>query len=237
MIVFRFIQNVPSKEKFWVALSFHAFFNQLCQQSLQDVRTIFHSALQGHHYERSNIDPRINKKLLDAFKFPPNNSFHKKAKLYLPVSHREISIAFESANEEEQESLVHDELAKKTKALLLPDQFWPVDRQHGVVVHVREQDLHGVSAIVEEGDASRREVTGQISHLGLQLSECLLALGSDTQLQNVHLLLHVLEHAVALGRLATVQHREDDADERQDETDDADADDDLLGNGAVNAGR
>jgi hypothetical protein len=153
--------------------------------------------LQRHHYQAGDVNP---------------------------VSHGEVAIALEGPHEEQEERLVHYELAEEPQALLLAHELGLLPLQDDVVVVRREEDIHGVGSVVQEGDAATREVARQVRHLGLELGEGLLALGGDAQLEDVHLLLHVLEHAVALGRLAPVGYEEGDEDDYQDDYGRYDAD-------------
>lgn len=189
-----------------MVFALHALLDELRQQSFQNVRAILHLALERDHDEARDVDA---------------------------VAHREVSIALERPHEQQQERLVHDELAKEPEALVLAHQVLPVPLEYRVVRHAREQDLHGVGPVVQEGYATAGQVARQVRHLRLQLGEGLLAFRRDAQLQDVHLLLHVLQDAVRLGGLASVRDEEADEDDHQEETGRYDPDQGWLLEGPV----
>ena len=91
-----------------MGLALHTTLYQVGQQRLEDVGTVLHPALQGHHDQAGHVDA---------------------------VAHREVAVGLEGADEEEKEGLVHDELAEHAEALLLPYQVRPVPLQDAVVLN------------------------------------------------------------------------------------------------------
>lgn len=71
-----------------------------------------------------------------------------------PVSHGEISVALKCANEKEQKSFVHYQLAKEPKSLFFANQFWSFPLQHYMIINVWEKDFHSICAIIEERNAT-----------------------------------------------------------------------------------
>ena len=84
-----------------------------------------------------------------------------------------------------------------------------------------------------EGDTRGLHLHPDLRNLSLQLGEGLLALGRHTQLQHVHLVLHVLEHPCALCALAPIRNQDEDDEDDQDKDANADGDEDGLGEGGL----
>jgi len=72
----------------------------------------------------------------------------------IPVSHREISVAFKCTNEKEQKCFVHYELAKEPKSLLLAYQLWALPLQHHMIINIWKQYFHGVCTVIKERNAT-----------------------------------------------------------------------------------
>lgn len=185
-----------AQQQLRMRLAIDALLNQLGQQRLQNIGAVLQLRLQRHHDQRGDIHA---------------------------LTHRKVPIRLQRPDEQQQKRFVHDQLPEQTQPLLLAQQLGPLPLQHHVIFVVREQDLHRVRAIVEERNAARCQITGQVAHLRLQFGERLLAFGRHLQLQDVHLLLHVLQHAIRFARFLAV--RDQQADEDQQQT--ADADDDA----------
>ena len=178
------------EQQLGVGLALHAALDEVGEQRLEDVGAVLHPALEGDHDEAGHVDP---------------------------VPHGEVSVGLQSADEEEEECLVHDELSKQSQSFLLPHELRPVPLEHAVLLHPREQDLDAVGPVVQEGNAERLELLTHLSDLGLQLGEGLLALSGDPELEDVHLLLHILECPGAFSGLAAVGDQDDDYEDDDDE--------------------
>ena len=140
----------PAQQQLGMTLALHALVDELAQQRLENISAVLHLALQGDHDERGDVDA---------------------------IAHVKVAIGLERADEEEEEGLVHEQLAEEAQRFLLALQFGALPLQQRVLFHAGEEDLHGVGAVVEERDPARRQVRRQVRHLRLQFGERFFALG------------------------------------------------------------
>lgn len=89
----------------------------------------------------------------------------------IPVSHREVAVTLESADEEQQERLVEYQLTEQPQPFVVTQQLRSFPLQNCVILSAGEQDLHGVRAVVQERNTSGGKISSQICHLSLQLGK------------------------------------------------------------------
>jgi hypothetical protein len=75
-----------------------------------------------------------------------------------------------------------------------------------VVSSSGERHLYVADSIVQEGNLSSNQLTGQLMDFLLQLGECFLAFQGHAGLQIVHVHLQLLQHEVVFVGLAYVGH-------------------------------
>ncbi len=108
-----------------------------------------------------------------------------------------------------------------------------LEPQDRVVFNVGKQDLHRVRAVLEKRNAASVEIVSQVRDLRLQLGKGLLALCGNLELEHIHLVLHVLEDARVLRRLASVEKNHDDDGDQEHAHDRDYGDDEALGQVAL----